>query len=79
MVFEWKGKGLEEVGLLNGKEIVKVDPRYFRPSEVENLLGDPTKANEKLNWFPKISFENLVKEMIEEDLKIAKNEKVTKS
>ena len=79
MVFEWKGKGLEEVGLLNGKEIVKVDPRYFRPAEVENLLGDPTKANEKLNWFPKISFENLVKEMIEEDLKIAKNEKVTKS
>ncbi len=79
MVFEWKGKGLEEVGLLNGKEIVKVDPRYFRPAEVQNLLGDPTKANEKLNWFPKISFENLVKEMIEEDLKIAKNEKVTKS
>ena len=76
MVFEWKGKGLEEVGLLNGKEIVKVDPRYFRPAEVENLLGDPTKAKEKLNWFPKISFENMVQEMIEEDLKIAKNEKV---
>ena len=76
MVFEWKGKGLEEVGLLNGKEIVKVDPRYFRPAEVENLLGDPTKAKEKLNWFPKISFENLVQEMIEEDLKRAKNEKV---
>jgi GDPmannose 4,6-dehydratase len=76
MVFEWKGKGLNEVGLLNGEEIVKVDPRYFRPAEVENLLGDPTKAKEKLNWFPKISFENLVREMIEEDLKIAKNEKV---
>ena len=76
MVFEWKGKGLEEVGLLNGKEIVKVDPRYFRPAEVENLLGDPTKAKEKLNWFPKISFENMVQEMIEEDLKRAKNEKV---
>ena len=76
MVFEWKGKGLEEVGLLNGKEIVKVDPRYFRPAEVENLLGDPTKAKEKLNWFPKISFENLVQEMIEEDLKRAKNETV---
>ena len=76
MVLEWKGKGLNEVGILNGKEIVKVDPRYFRPSEVENLLGDPTKAKEKLNWFAKISFENLVQEMIEEDLKIAKNEKV---
>ena len=79
MDLEWKGKALNEVGLLNGKEIIKVDPRYFRPTEVENLLGDPTKANEKLNWFPKISFENLVKEMIEEDLKIAKNEKATKS
>ena len=79
MVFEWKGKGLNEVGLLNGKEIIKVDPRYFRPAEVENLLGDPTKAKEKLNWFPRISFENLVREMIEEDYKIAKNEKVFKS
>ena len=79
MVFEWKGKGLKEVGLLNGKEIIKVDPRYFRPAEVENLLGDPTKAKEKLNWFPRISFENLVREMIEEDLKIAKNEKDIKS
>ena len=76
LVIEWKGKGLNEVGLLDGKEIVKIDPRYFRPAEVENLLGDPTKAKEKLNWFPKISFENLVREMIEEDFKIAKNEKV---
>ena len=76
LVIEWKGKGLNEVGLLDGKEIVKIDPRYFRPAEVENLLGDPTKAKEKLNWFPKISFENLVREMTEEDFKIAKNEKV---
>ena len=76
LVIEWKGKGLNEVGLLDGKEIVKIDPRYFRPAEVENLLGDPTKAKEKLNWFPKISFENLVREMIEEDFKIAKNEKI---
>ena len=76
LVIEWKGKGLNEVGLLDGKEIVKIDPRYFRPAEVENLLGDPTKAKEKLNWFPKISFENLVREMTEEDFKIAKNEKI---
>ena len=76
LVIEWKGKGLNEVGLLDGKEIVKIDPRYFRPAEVENLLGDPAKAKEKLNWFPKISFENLVREMTEEDFKIAKNEKV---
>ncbi len=79
MAFEWKGKGLNEVGLLNGKEIIKVDPRYFRPSEVENLLGDPTKAKNKLNWVAKISFESLVQEMIEEDFKIAKNEKVINS
>ena len=76
LVIEWKGKGLNEVGLLDGKEIVKIDPRYFRPAEVENLLGDPTKAKEKLNWFPKISFENLVREMTEEDFNIAKNKKV---
>ena len=79
MVFEWKGKGLNEVGLLKGEEIIKVDPRYFRPAEVENLLGDPSKAKEKLNWYPRISFENLVQEMVEQDLKIAKNEKVIKS
>ena len=78
MVFEWKGKGLNEVGLLKGEEIIKVDPRYFRPAEVENLLGDPSKAKEKLNWYPRISFENLVQEMVEQDLKIAKNEKVIK-
>ncbi|WP_145596232.1 GDP-mannose 4,6-dehydratase [Candidatus Pelagibacter sp. FZCC0015] len=79
MAFEWKGKGINEKGILNGKEVVKVDPRYFRPSEVENLLGDPTKAKKKLNWVAKISFENLVQEMVEEDLKIAKNEQLTNS
>ena len=78
MVLEWQGIGLKEVGLLNGKEIIKVDPRYFRPAEVENLLGDPTKAKEKLNWFPRISFENLVREMIEEDLKKQKMKKILK-
>ena len=74
MKINWRGKGLEEVGLLNGKEIIKVDPRYFRPTEVETLLGDASKAKEKLNWTPKISFEELVKEMIDEDLKLAKND-----
>ena len=76
MKIEWKGDGLKEVGSFNGKDIIKVDPRYFRPTEVETLLGDATKANEKLNWFPKISFEQLVEEMISEDLKRAKNEKL---
>ena len=73
MTIEWKGKDLEEVGSYNGKEIIKIDPKYFRPTEVETLLGDASKAKEKLNWFPKISFEQLVKEMIDEDLKLAKN------
>ena len=73
MTIEWKGKDLEEVGSYNGKEIIKIDPKYFRPTEVETLLGDASKAKEKLNWVPKISFEQLVKEMIDKDLKLAKN------
>jgi len=71
MKIEWRGSGLKEVGSFNGKEIVVVDERYFRPTEVETLLGDATKAKEKLNWSPKISFEELVKEMVEEDFKSA--------
>jgi GDPmannose 4,6-dehydratase len=72
----WKGKNLEELGSYNGKDIIKVDPKYFRPTEVETLLGDASKAKKKLNWFPKISFNQLVKEMINEDLKIAKNDQL---
>ena len=72
MQIDWSGKGLEEVGCFNGKEIIKVDQRYFRPTEVESLIGDASKAKEKLRWTPKISFEQLVKEMIDEDLKLAK-------
>ena len=70
MKIEWRGNGLEEVGSFNDKDVVVVDERYFRPTEVETLLGDATKAKEKLNWSPKISFEELVKEMVEEDLKL---------
>ncbi len=72
MEIKWSGKGLNEIGSFNGQEIIKVDPRYFRPTEVETLLGDASKAKEKLNWSPKVTFEQLVKEMIEEDLKLAK-------
>jgi len=72
MEINWSGKGLDEIGSFNGQEIIKVDPRYFRPTEVETLLGDASKAKKKLNWTPKITFEKLVKEMIEEDLKLAK-------
>jgi len=70
MKIEWSGKGLEEVGSFNDKDIVVVDERYFRPTEVETLLGDATKAKEKLNWSPNTSFEELVKEMVEEDFKL---------
>jgi GDPmannose 4,6-dehydratase len=75
MKINWRGEGFEEVGSFNGEDIIKVDPKYFRPTEVESLLGDASKAKEKLNWSPKISFEQLVKEMVEEDFKLAKVDK----
>jgi GDPmannose 4,6-dehydratase len=74
MIIDWRGKDLKEVGSFGGEDIIKVDPRYFRSTEVETLLGDATKAKKKLNWAPKISFEKLVKEMVDEDLKLAKND-----
>ena len=79
MKIEWKGKELEEKGFFNGKEIIKVDKKYFRPAEVDTLLGDATKAKTKLNWSPKISFEELVKEMTDEDFKLAKFEASNKT
>ena len=78
MKIKWKGKDLDEVGYLNGKAVIRVDPRYFRPTEVETLLGDASKAKNKLNWTPKITFEQLVKEMTEKDLKLAKNDELIK-
>ena len=74
MNIEWHGKGLKEVGVYNGKEIIKVDQRYFRPTEVDTLLGDASKAKKELKWVPKISFEQLVKEMVEKDLMLAKKD-----
>ncbi|WP_339871554.1 GDP-mannose 4,6-dehydratase [uncultured Brevundimonas sp.] len=68
----WRGEGIDEKGYDgDGKCIVSIDPRYFRPTEVETLLGDASKAREKLGWTPKISFEELVKEMVREDLTAA--------
>ncbi len=75
----WTGNGVEEIGTdADGKVIVKVDPRYFRPTEVETLLGDPTKAKEKLGWVPQTSFEELVSEMVLEDFKSAKRDELVK-
>ena len=73
MKIKWSGKGLNEVGSYKGKDIIKVDRRYFRPTEVDTLLGDAKKAKVKLKWSPKISFESLVKEMVDQDLKSEKN------
>lgn len=71
----WKGKGAEEKGYDEaGNVIVAVSPRYFRPTEVEKLLGDFTKAREKLGWKPEIGFEELVREMVREDLELANQE-----
>ena len=69
----WEGEGLNEIGRRadNDNIVVRIDPRYFRPSEVDTLLGDPSKAMKKLNWVPKISLEELITEMIEIDLKEA--------
>ena len=72
--------GVDEKGFdAKGKCIVAVDPRYFRPTEVETLLGDATKAKEKLGWVPKISFAELVAEMMREDLKAAERDELIKS
>jgi GDPmannose 4,6-dehydratase len=87
MNIRWEGQGVDEVGYLlfpsstGGKgerAIVKVDPRYFRPTEVETLLGDPTKAKEKLGWVPKTTFNELVAEMVREDLKSAERDELVK-
>ena len=88
MNIRWEGTGIDEVGYLDtqtsdlspqsSRAIVRVDPRYFRPTEVETLLGDPTKAHQKLGWKPKITFHELVAEMVREDLKSAERDELVK-
>ena len=74
----WEGEGVDEKGIdeSSGKVLVEVDPRYFRPTEVETLLGDSSKAREKLGWTPEISLEEMVAEMVREDLKIAERDEL---
>jgi GDPmannose 4,6-dehydratase len=86
MTLDWSGEGVDEIGTVKdvdasispninvGDVIVRVDPRYFRPTEVETLLGDPTKAKEKLGWEPEITFEEMVNEMVSSDLLDARKE-----
>lgn len=79
MEIRWDGDGVDEKGYdANGKCIVSVDPRYFRPTEVETLLGDPAKAKEILGWTPKISFEELVAEMVRVDTNSAERDELIK-
>jgi GDPmannose 4,6-dehydratase len=78
MKIEWQGEGVDETGSWDGKVIVRVDPRYFRPTEVETLLGDASRARDKLGWQPKITFEEMVAEMVREDLKSAERDEVVK-
>ncbi|ESZ04844.1 GDP-mannose 4,6-dehydratase [Mesorhizobium sp. L2C085B000] len=77
---EWRGKGVDEKGydLASGRCLVQVDPRYFRPTEVDLLLGDATKAKEKLGWVHEISVRNLAAEMVREDLKVMQTSVVMK-
>jgi GDPmannose 4,6-dehydratase len=75
MHITWEGSGVEEKGIdREGNTVVAVDPRYYRPTEVETLLGDASKARRDLGWVAKVSFGELVKEMVEEDLKIAEKD-----
>jgi GDPmannose 4,6-dehydratase len=75
-IIEWRGEGIEETGVdrRSGKTLVRVDPVYFRPTEVDLLVGDASKARAKLGWKPKITFIELVKEMVASDLAVARKE-----
>jgi len=76
----WEGTGVDEKGIdaETGQTLVEVDPRYFRPTEVDLLLGDATKAKEKLGWEPRTSFKQLVREMVQEDLRLFKKDQLCK-
>jgi len=84
IVLRWEGSAEDEIGIVEsapegvtlkkGQVVVRVDPRYYRPTEVETLLGDPTKAKEKLGWTPQTSFQELVSEMVQSDLEEAKRD-----
>jgi len=79
MTVRWKGKGADERGYdAKGRVIVAIDPRYFRPTEVDSLLGDASKARKLLGWKPRTSFRQLVAEMAREDLREAKRNKLVK-
>ena len=86
VIVEFKGAGVNEVGIVKetnntryafmlGQEVIKIDPKYFRPTEVDLLIGDPTKAKEKLGWEPIYTLDTLIKEMMASDLKLFEKDK----
>ena len=81
MTIRWEGEGVEERGYdaASGRCIVAIDPRYFRPTEVETLLGDPAKAKARLGWTPKVGFQEMVAEMVREDLKLAERDELCRN
>jgi GDPmannose 4,6-dehydratase len=79
MPIRWEGQGVDEVGYHGDKAIVRIDPRYFRPTEVETLLGDPSKAKQKLGWVPEITVQEMCKEMVAGDLAKAKQHALLKA
>ncbi len=78
MQLRWDGEGVDEVGYWGNRPVIRVDPRYFRPTEVQTLLGDPTKAKEKLGWVPEITLDQMVVEMAASDLAQAKQHALLK-
>lgn len=80
MTLTWSGSGVDEIAtwIEGNKVVVKIDPRYYRPTEVETLLGDPSKAKEKLGWTPEITLDDMVTEMVMSDLETAKRQMLLK-
>jgi GDPmannose 4,6-dehydratase len=90
IIMRWEGDGVDEVGIIDalstrheslstGKVIVRIDSRYFRPSEVETLLGDPTQAKADLGWVPEITLEEMIREMVAHDLDLARRHALLKA
>ena len=77
MKIDWQGEGVQEEGIdtVTGRTVVRIDPRYFRPTEVDILLGDSSKAKKALGWKPKVTFDALIDMMIATDMELAKKEK----
>jgi GDPmannose 4,6-dehydratase len=79
MKIRWEGTGVDEVGYADGEAIIRIDPRYFRPTEVETLLGDPSKAKQKLGWVPEITVRQMCQEMVASDLQEAQRHALLKA